>query len=84
VPVRGSVLTNDNMTSAGLAAEGMGLAYALEPMVRPQLREGRLVRVLEAYAPTVPGFFLYYPNRAALRALRLFVEAARELAARTV
>jgi hypothetical protein len=44
---------------------------------------GRLVRVLEAYAPTVPGYFLNFPSRAQRSVpLRLFVEAARELAVR--
>lgn len=85
VPVRGGIATNDHMTSAALAAEGLGLAYALEPAVQEQLRSGRLVRVLEAYAPTVPGFFLYYPSRAQRSGpLRLFVETAKELAAKTV
>ncbi|WP_164002839.1 LysR family transcriptional regulator [Pyxidicoccus caerfyrddinensis] len=84
VPVRGGVVTNDHLLSLSLAAEGLGLAYAFEPAVEEQLRTGRLERVLEAYAPTVPGFFLYYPSRAQRSApLRLFVEAARELAAKT-
>lgn len=49
-----------------------------------QLRTGRLRRVLEAYAPTVPGFFIYFPSRAQRSApLRLFVEAAKELAVRS-
>jgi hypothetical protein len=40
-------------------------------------------RVLERYAPTVPGFFLYFPSVARRSApLRLFVEAAKELAVR--
>lgn len=47
-----------------LAEQGLGLVYAFEPAVREQLESGRLVRVLEAYAPTVPGFFLYFPSRA--------------------
>ncbi|OJT17631.1 LysR family transcriptional regulator [Archangium sp. Cb G35] len=81
VPVRGGVITNDNQMSVALAEQGLGLAYALEPMVAEQLRTGRLKRVLEAYAPTVPGFFLYYPSRAQRSpALRLFVDVARELA----
>ncbi|WNG57438.1 LysR family transcriptional regulator [Archangium gephyra] len=81
VPVRGGVITNDNQLSVALAEQGLGLAYALEPMVAEQLRTGRLKRVLEAYAPTVPGFFLYYPSRAQRSpALRLFVDVARELA----
>ncbi len=29
-----------------------------------RLRSKRLVRVLEAYAPTVPGYFLYFPSHA--------------------
>jgi hypothetical protein len=39
--------------------------------------------VLETYAPVVPGFFLYFPSRAQRSpALRLFVDAAKELALR--
>jgi DNA-binding transcriptional LysR family regulator len=48
-----------------------------------QLQSGRLERVLEPYAPTVAGFFLYFPSRAQSSApLRLFIEAAKELALR--
>lgn len=68
-----------------LAERGMGLAYAFEPAVEEQLRTGRLVRVLEAYAPEVPGFFLYYPSRAQRSGpLRLLVETAKELAGKKV
>ncbi len=85
VPVRGGVITNDNRLWVSLAEQGVGLAYVFEPMVAEQLRDGRLKRVLEAYAPTVPGFFLYYPSRAQRSpALRLFVDAAREFASREV
>lgn len=83
VPVRGGVFSNDSRVNVSLAEQGLGLAYAFEPMVLEQLRTGRLVRVLEPYAPTVPGFFLYFPGGARHSApLRLFVEAARELAVR--
>jgi DNA-binding transcriptional LysR family regulator len=85
VPARGGVVTNDSQLIVSLAEQGLGLAYVFEPMVAERLREGRLQRVLEAYAPTVPGFFLYFPSRAQRSpALRLFVDAARELSARTV
>ncbi|HZD32009.1 MAG TPA: LysR family transcriptional regulator, partial [Candidatus Angelobacter sp.] len=58
--------------------------YALEPMVAERIRLGRLQRVLEAYAPLVPGFFLYFPSRAQPSApLRLFVDTAKELAFRS-
>jgi DNA-binding transcriptional LysR family regulator len=85
VPVRGSIVTNDHTVAVSLAAEGLGLAYAFEPAVVDRLRSKRLVRVLEAYAPTVPGYFLYFPSRAqSSTPLRLFVEAAREFAVRAI
>ncbi|MCY1083415.1 LysR family transcriptional regulator [Archangium lansingense] len=83
VPVRGGVVTSDREVIMALAEAGAGLAYAIEPAVQEQLRSGKLVRVLEAYAPTVPGFFLYFPSRAQRsEPLRLFVETAKELAAK--
>ena len=83
VPVRGGAVTDDGVLAVALAEKGMGLAYAFEPMVREQLRTGRLQRVLEPYAATIAGFFLYFPSRAQRSApLRLFVEAAKELAVR--
>jgi DNA-binding transcriptional LysR family regulator len=81
VPVGGGLAANDAQLLVSLAEAGAGLAYVLEPGVREQLRAGRLEVVLEAYAPTVPGFFLYFPSRAQRsEPLRLFVEAAKELA----
>ncbi len=81
VPVRGGVVTNDSHLRSVLAEQGVGLAYVFEPSVAEQLRDGRLQRVLEPYAATVPGFFLYFPSRAQRSpALRLFVDAAKELA----
>jgi DNA-binding transcriptional LysR family regulator len=54
-------------------------------MVLEQIRTGRLNRALESYAPTVPGFFLYFPSQARRSTpLRLFIEAARELAVRSI
>lgn len=62
-----------------LAEQGLGLAYTFEPAVEEKVRSGRRRRVLEAYAPKVPGFFLYYPGVAPRSALlRLFIEVARE------
>jgi DNA-binding transcriptional LysR family regulator len=85
VPVRGGIVTSDPRLNVSLAAQGAGLVYAFEPNVLEPIRAGRLVRVLDAYAPTVPGYFLYFPSGARCSApLRLFVEAARELARRGV
>jgi DNA-binding transcriptional LysR family regulator len=85
VPVRGGVVTNDSRVMLSLAESGAALTYAFEPEVLEQRRKGRLKIVLEAYAPTVPGFFLYFPSRArSSPPLRLFIEAARKLAVRGV
>lgn len=83
VPVRGGVVTNDPEFCVTVAKLGLGLAYMSEPYVADALGDGTLQVVLEQYAPTVPGLFLYYPNRAQRSpALRLFVEVAREVLSR--
>lgn len=79
LPVRGGVVTHDGLFCGRLATLGLGLAYVPEPLFEAELRSGRLTVVLGAYAPTVPGFFLYYPSRSQRSTpLRLFVEVARE------
>ena len=85
VPVRGGVVTSDSRLNASLAEQGVGLSYAFEPHVREQLRSGKLRIVLERYAPTVPGFFIYFPSVARKSApLRLFVEAVKEFGVRAL
>lgn len=84
VPVRGGVVTNEPELAVRLAEQGLGLTYTFEPWVADAVRAGRLTMVLEAYAPTVPGFFLCYPSRAqSSPALRLFVELVKELTGAT-
>jgi DNA-binding transcriptional LysR family regulator len=79
VPVRGSVVTNDGLFCIKWAEQGLGLCYMFEPLVAQQLASGRLRLVLEPYAASVPGFFLYYPSRAQRsEPLRLFIEIVRE------
>jgi DNA-binding transcriptional LysR family regulator len=82
VPVRGGIVANDGLFCTTWAQQGLGLAYVMEPLVQEQLRKGSLLRVLEPYAASVPGFFLYYPSRAQRSAsLGLFVETVREATA---
>lgn len=82
VPVRGGLVANDGLIFVEWVEQGLGLGYLFEPLVLESLRAGRLRLVLEPYAPTVPGFFLYYPSRAQCSApLRVFIEAIREFAA---
>jgi DNA-binding transcriptional LysR family regulator len=79
VLVRGPITTNDNALRRLLATAGVGLLYALEPLIADELARGHLRVVLEHYAPAVPGLFLYFPSRTQVSpALRAFVEVARE------
>lgn len=81
VPVRGPVATNDAELPRALALAGVGLFYALEPLIADELARGGLRIVLEPYAPTVPGLFLYFPSRAQISpASRALVEVALEAA----
>ena len=83
VPVRGGVVADDAQLLLTLALQGLGLTYVFEPLVQEELRTGRLELVLDAYAATVPGFFIYFPSRAQKSGpLRLFIEAVKELAVR--
>lgn len=74
VPVRGGVVVNDGLLCTSMAKLGLGLAYALESMVLDELRSGQLQRVLEPFAPTVPGTASTSP--AGRNAPRLFVSSS--------
>jgi DNA-binding transcriptional LysR family regulator len=45
------------------ALDGLGLAYIPEDQVTSHVQAGRLVRVLEDWCPSFPGYHLYYPSR---------------------
>lgn len=61
--VKGNLTISDTTFGLDAALEGIGLAYIFEALARPHIRAKRLKRVLTAFAPTFPGFYLYYPNR---------------------
>jgi DNA-binding transcriptional LysR family regulator len=63
VVVAGPLIANDFTTVLSGALEGMGLAQLPEPIALAALKAGQLERVLETFAPTAPGMFLYYPSR---------------------
>jgi DNA-binding transcriptional LysR family regulator len=73
--VTGPLIANDFPTMLGAALEGIGLAQLPEPIVREHVTAGRLATVLEGYAPTTPGVFLYHPGRRqVLPKLRAFID----------
>jgi DNA-binding transcriptional LysR family regulator len=73
--VTGPFIANDVPTLLGAAIEGVGLAQVPGPIAAEAVRAGRLVRVLESFAPMFPGVFLYYPgHRQILPKLRAFID----------
>ena len=63
VDIEARVTTNDVTFLIRLAVDGVGLAMVSEDHVRPLLKEGKLVSVLEAFCSPFPGFHLYYSSR---------------------
>ena len=60
------------------AADGLGIAYVPDRAAGPWLADGRLVAVLSAWCPEIPGLFLYYPGgRLVPAGLRAFIEVMR-------
>src|SRR5262249_51305458 len=57
VVVSGPFIANDMPTMLGAAVEGLGLAQVPAPTAADALKAGKLVRVLEPFAPLAPGVF---------------------------
>ena len=75
IAVSGPLIANDFPTMLGAAVEGVGLAQVPEPIATEPVKAGKLVRVLERFAPMLPGVFLYYPDRAQMvPKLRAFID----------
>jgi len=73
--VSGPLIANDMPTMLGAAVEGMGLAQVPGPLAAEAVKAGKLVAVLERFAPTAPGLFLYYPSsRQMMPKLRAFID----------
>jgi DNA-binding transcriptional LysR family regulator len=73
--VAGPLIANNYPTLLGSAVEGMGLAQIPEPVAAAAIQGGKLSRVLDAFAPTTPGVFLYYSNRQHMSPkLRVFID----------
>jgi DNA-binding transcriptional LysR family regulator len=78
VQVTGQVIFNTSAQLLTAALEGHALTYAPEDVIQPHVDAGRLVRVLDDWSPTFPGYHLYYPSRRqALPAFALVVAALR-------
>ena len=80
--VSGPLIAHDFPTLLGAAVEGMGIAQVPKPISAGLVRAGKLVHVLEPFAPMAPGVFLYYPSRHQMMPkLRAFVDHVKSRSA---
>lgn len=78
VRVDGQIICNDTRSIVRAATAGLGLAFLMESSVGEPLADSRLVRVLEDWSPSFPGYHLYYTSRRQpSAAFALLVDALR-------
>lgn len=80
VQVSGRLVANTASLEVRAAVDGIGLIQVTPEMVAAELAAGKLVTVLDRYAPPpIDSFFLYYPSRRQMRpALKALVDFLRE------
>jgi DNA-binding transcriptional LysR family regulator len=74
--VEGPLISNHQDIVVPAVLQGLGIFYALnDDGIAEALERGRLKRVLADWSLTVPGLYLYYPNRRHVQpALRAFID----------
>jgi DNA-binding transcriptional LysR family regulator len=78
VDVNGPLILSSQHLMRQAAIDGLGLAFLFDRHVEDDMREGRLVPVLEEWCPPFDGFYIYYPSRRQMRpSLRAFVDFFR-------
>jgi DNA-binding transcriptional LysR family regulator len=63
VRVEGQLVFNSMAMRIDAALAGLGLAYVMEDQITAYVADGQLVRVLEDWCASFPGYHLYYPHR---------------------
>lgn len=78
VRVRGQLVFNSSSPMVKAALAGFGLAYLPEDMVLSQVNAGALIRVLEDWCGSFPGYHIYYASRRqSSPAFALLIDALR-------
>lgn len=76
--VDGQVICNSVNQMLNASLDGFGLTFLPWPMVQPYVDDGRLVRVMDDWCPTFPGYHAFYPSRRqSSRALKIVIDAIR-------
>jgi DNA-binding transcriptional LysR family regulator len=75
VQVKGSLIFNDSLILKTAAISGAGVIYSTEDSILDEVKAGKLEIVLDQFAPTSTGFYLYYPQRSQVQPkLRAFID----------
>ena len=78
VRVDGQLVLNTNLLRMNAVLAGLGLAYIPEDIVKREIADGRLIRVLADWCAPFAGYHLYYPSRRQpTPAFAVLVEALR-------
>ncbi|MFB2553497.1 LysR family transcriptional regulator [Ensifer soli] len=85
IDVRGPITLDEAGLTRTAVLENAGLGYVFEQDILPDIRAGRVLRVLEDWTPSYPGLCLYYPGRRNLSAgVRAFLDLARDFSKRNM
>lgn len=80
VPVTGNITLDEGNAMLAVALEGGGLMYGTAEKFEPYLKDGQLKLVLQNWATTGPGYFIYYSSRRQIpTGLKLLIELIREM-----
>ena len=77
--VKGNLIVNSTEAWMDAAEQGLGIAWMFDRAVADRIEAGRLQPILEDYALSRSGYFIYYPrNSPNIEALRLFIDFFRQ------
>ncbi|MDF5731395.1 MAG: LysR substrate-binding domain-containing protein [Rhizonema sp. PD38] len=78
VRVDGSLIFNDSDLILAAVLAGQGIGYLFEDQIVEFVAQGQLIQVLAEWCPSVPGYYLYHPNRRQIPpALAALIDALR-------
>jgi DNA-binding transcriptional LysR family regulator len=76
--VDGQLVFNSIEQMLNASLDGFGLTFLPYIFVQPHVEAGRLIRVMEDWCPTFPGYHAFYPSRRqSSRAMKIVIDAIR-------